>query len=650
MPSLNFQPIFVHYLLTAKTLVIYPSGNSTRGNSTWKRHPALDPNGVHHLQWENRCTSMIRQPIQTMKKTKRKKKYETGTWWIPLIVFIAALAIRLIYLFEISKSATHLVPIVDAENYDTIARMLAADGAMNQKFFWQGFFYPLFLAAVYLVSGGSIIAVKVLQLTLGALTCVLVYILGIRIFDRRTGVLAAAVTALSGPLVFFENELLATGWAAFWSAALLLLILKCERDRSIASYLLLGLCGGLAAITRATFLPFLAAASIWLLVRLYGSVKRRAPVALKGGSLALGFVIITLPVAVLSFQETWQFTFLPQSGAINLYIGNNPDIDTTLMIRPGAEWRDLTRLPTIHGAASGKEDQRYFMDRFRRYVATDPGGYIKGLLKKTVQFLSPRELPRNIDVYIHRRYSRLLSVLVWKVRGFGFPFGLLLPLGLIGLFVHRRRIPPPVYLFLILCPLAIILVFVTSRYRTPVIPVLAVPAAAGFLYLVDVVQSRRWRAAAVAIGVTMSTAVITSLPGPFATERYDYEAEMHCCVGFELSKRERLDEAVLHLEEALRLRPDYGDAHKFLGLIRNRQRRPAEAVEHLRRALELDPDSYLIRYYLGASLTNLGKTEEAVDHLERALEGAKAAKEEALVTRIQALLRSKKTENSPDAP
>lgn len=582
---------------------------------------------------------MIRQPIQTMKKTKRKKKTETGMWWIPLVVFIVALAIRLTYLFEISKCPTYLVPIVDAENYDTIARMLASGGEMNHKFFWQGFFYPLFLAAGYLVSGGSIIVVKVLQLILGALTCVLVHILGIRIFDRRTGVLAAAITALSGPLLFFEDELLATGWAAFWSAALLLLVLKCERDRSISSYLLFGLCGGLAAITRATFLPFLAVASIWLLVRMHGSVKKGAPVALKGGILVLGFVIITLPVAVLSFKETGQFTFLPQSGAINLYIGNNPDIDTTLMIRPGAEWRDLTRLPTIHGATSGEEDQRYFMDRFRRYAATDPGGYIKGLLKKTVQFLSPRELPRNIDVYIYRPYSRLLSVLVWKVRGFGFPFGLLLPFGLIGLFVYRRRIPPPVYLFLVLCPLAVILVFVTSRFRTPIIPVLAVPAAAGFLYLVDALRRRKWRAAAIAICVTAVTAVITSLPGPFATERYDYVAEMHCCVGFELSKRERLDDAVEHLEEALRLRSDYGDAHKFLGLIRNRQRRPAEAVEHLKRALELNPDSYLIRYYLGAALLNLGETEEAAGHLERALKGAEAAKEGVLVTRIRGLLQ-----------
>lgn len=589
-------------------------------------------------------------PIPTMKKTKRKKKTVTGTRWTPLVVFIAALAIRLIYLLEMSKSPTHLVPIVDAENYDTIARMLADAGVMNHKFFWQGFLYPLFLAAGYLVSGGSIIAVKVLQLALGALTCVLVCFLGIRVFDRRTGVLAAAVTALYGPLVFFENELLATGWAAFWSAALMLLVLKCERDRSIAAFLMLGLCGGLAVITRATFLPFLAAASIWLLVKLHGSVKKRAPVALRGGILALGFIMITLPVAVLCLKDTGQFTFLPQSGAINLYIGNNPDIDTTLMIRPGAEWRDLTRRPAVHGATSGAQDQRYFMDRFRRYVVTNPGGYIKGLLKKAVQFLSSRELPRNIDVYIYRRYSRLLSILLWKIGGFGFPFGLMLPFGLIGLFVHRRRIPPPVYLFLVLCPLAVILVFATSRYRTPVIPVLAVPAAAGCLYIVDVVRTRRCRAAAVAIGVTVATAVGTSLPGPFAVERYDYEAEMHCCVGFELSRRDRLDEAVLHLEEALRLRPDYGDAHKFLGLIRNRQQRHAEAVEHLRRALELDPDSYLIRYYLGAALLNLGMTDEAIDHLERALEGAEAAKEETLTARIRSLLQGKTSENSTERP
>lgn len=598
------------------------------------------------------------------KKAKRQKQTGAGMRWIAPAIFIAALVIRLVYLGEMSDSPTFRVPIVDAENYDTIARTIAFDGMMNEKLFWQGPFYPLFLAAVHRVSGGSIIAAKVAQLVLGALACVLVFLAGTRLFDRKTGVIAAAITALCGPLIFFEQELLATGWAAFWSAALILLILEADRKRSIGAYLLLGVCAGLGTITRATFLPFIVVSAIWLLVRLRRSRKRpsaaaargaslaqgRGAAAARGGILAIGFLVVAIPVAILCHTETGQFSFLPQSGPINLYLGNNPDTDKTLMIRPGAEWRELTRLPTVHGSSGGAGDRAFFMDRFRRYVKSEPGGYIAGQLHKAVQFLSPRELPRNVDIYIYRRYSYLLSALVWKARGFGFPFGLLLPFALVGLFTYRRRIPFPLFCYVVIYPAAVILVFVTSRYRTPVVPVLAVPAAMGLRHLVDSLRKGRWRQSAIIAGIVGAIAFLTSLPGPFATERYDYRAEMHCSVGFELSKRNRLDEAVLHLNEALRLRPDYGDAHKFLGLIRNRQRRPAEAVEHLERALAQKTDSYLIRYYLGASLVNIGRTEEAIEHLEEALAGAEAAREQEVAARIRDLLRAKRGENAADAP
>ncbi|HUV36830.1 MAG TPA: glycosyltransferase family 39 protein, partial [Patescibacteria group bacterium] len=589
---------------------------------------------------------------------------------------IAALAIRLVYLGEMSDSPTFRVPVVDAENYDTIARAIAFGGEINEKLFWQGPLYPLFLAMVYKIGGGSIIAAKVAQIVLGALTCVLVLFIGARIFDRKAGVIAAAITALCGPLIFFEQELLATGWAAFWSAALIFLILETDRRRSIGSYLTLGICAGLGTITRATFLPFIIAAAIWLLVRINrrgrktGGITARggdhthgssstatrggdrkhgwAAVAARGGILALGFLVVAIPIAILCHTETGQFSFLPQSGPINLYIGNNPDTDKTLMIRPGAEWRDLTRLPTVHGSTGGASDRAFFMNRFWGYVKSSPGGYIAGLLGKTVQFLGSRELPRNVDIYIYRRYSRLLSALAWKARGFGFPFGLILPFTLIGLYTYRRRIPLPLFLYAVLYPAAIIFVFVSARYRTPIVPVLAVPAAMGLRHFADSIRKGRLRPAAVMAGVVAAIAFFTSLPGPFATERYDYRAEMHCSVGFELSKRGDLDKAILHLNEALRLRRDYGNAHKFLGLIRNRQRRPDEAVEHLERALAQNPDSYLIRYYLGASLLNLGRTREAIDHLERALAGAETAREEEIAEQIRVLLRAKRGEKAPE--
>ena len=92
------------------------------------------------------------------------------------------------------------MPIIDAASYDQHARLLVEKGIFYQRFFWQGFLYPFFLAVVYFFTGGSMLGARLIQILLGSLLCALVYRLGARLFDRRTGVVAGAIAALYGPL------------------------------------------------------------------------------------------------------------------------------------------------------------------------------------------------------------------------------------------------------------------------------------------------------------------------------------------------------------------------------------------------------------------------------------------------------------------
>jgi 4-amino-4-deoxy-L-arabinose transferase-like glycosyltransferase len=563
------------------------------------------------------------------------------------MIFLLALAIRLIYLAEISKSPAFRVPIIDSATYDEHARSLIAGGGFDGRFFWQGFFYPFYLAVVYLATGGSMLWARLVQIVLGSLVCVGVYRLGSIIFDRTAGVAAGAIAALYGPLIFYDVEILDAGFSSIWAMALIMIVLRAEIAKCVWHALLVGACGALSVVTRATFLPFLIAACAWLVYVWWKQSVGWQGIAARAGLLVAGFLVIALPVAGLCQRATGDFSFLPESGPINLYIGNNPRSDETIMIRPGAEWRELTRMPMVQGALSDREDQGVFTRLFLDYVKSHPGGYVAGLARKMVQFFSSRELPRNDDLYIARQYSRLLSALVWKAGRFGFPFGLLLPLALVGIARHARRIPVPIYLFLILYPAAIIAVFVSGRYRVPIVPVLAIPAAAGAIHIIELVRTKRRPAAAATVGAVCALAAATSIAGPFAVEKYDYEAEMHSIVGFELMKQKRMPEALEQFSTALSIDPNWGDAHKYTGLILSQMRRPAEAADHLRKALAQDPDSYLIRYYLGVALLNLGKADEAREMLERARAGALAAKEDALVKEIDRVLASVDARRQP---
>ena len=76
------------------------------------------------------------------------------------------------------------------------------------------------------------------------------------------------------------------------------------------------------------------------------------------------------------------------------------------------------------------------------------------------------EIPRNQELYPARAWSPVLRVLLWKVPGLAFPFGLLLPLAVVGLGVAWRR-APVLAASVVLLGLAVAAFFVTGRYRAP---------------------------------------------------------------------------------------------------------------------------------------------------------------------------------------
>jgi Tfp pilus assembly protein PilF len=78
-------------------------------------------------------------------------------------------------------------------------------------------------------------------------------------------------------------------------------------------------------------------------------------------------------------------------------------------------------------------------------------------------------------------------------------------------------------------------------------------------------------------------------------------------------------EAIAHLEDSLRIRPDYGDAHYNLGVALARSGRPLEALGELDRARGIGPDSAKIQNNIAGALAATGRIGEAVDHLHQAL-------------------------------
>ncbi len=538
-----------------------------------------------------------------------------------VLIFALALVVRLVYLLESTSNPTFNEPIMDASDYDDLARCILDGQTPHTPLFWQPVYYPLFLACVYRVTGASIFAAKLLQIIVGSVTCVLTYRFAARVFDRRTGVLAGILTCLCGPLIFYEAELLATGWAAFWSVVLVALLVRVAEARRWPIAVALGACGGLSVICRPTFLPVFVVGCVWTVV---AGVRVRQPVlavAWKSIAVVAGFVAVALPVSVWNLRSTDHFGMLPSTGGINLYIGNNPNAEETILYRPGREWRALMALPKEHGYTDGMwDEQRYFYGRARQYMREAPAEFLAGLAVKGIQFFSARELPRSVDIYSFRPWSWLLNGLVWKVdHHFGFPFGVLMPLAVVGLVHHARRVPAPIWLLLLLYPLAVILVFPAARYRVPLLPVFCMMASAGCFALVSVARAaawRRWWAYAVGVLVTM---LLISVPGPFRAEQDNYAAELRQFLGNRLFEEKRFDDAVVAYRDALAYAPEDPDVHGKLAEALAALGQVDGAIHHYKRSLAGRPDSATNHACLGTLYAQKGEFSQAIEHYREAL-------------------------------
>jgi tetratricopeptide (TPR) repeat protein len=88
----------------------------------------------------------------------------------------------------------------------------------------------------------------------------------------------------------------------------------------------------------------------------------------------------------------------------------------------------------------------------------------------------------------------------------------------------------------------------------------------------------------------------------------------------DLADVDRTQEAINHAQEALRLKPDYAEAHTALGVALAKQGKTDQAIEEYRTALQLNPDFAEAASNLGAALGGKGQMSQAIEYLQRAVQ------------------------------
>lgn len=539
------------------------------------------------------------------------------TGYVLLLVF--AWSVRLTYLVETSGHPAFRLPLVDAGEYHSIARAWAAGQRPLDKLAWQPWFYPLALAQLYRATGPSVWAAKLLQITVGSATCLLIAALAFALWPRpAVRWTAGLMAALYGPMIHYDGELLAEPWTALALAAAALAAVRYRQHPRDLPALALGALGGLLLFIRP---PALAG---WLPLVAWAACPPRPPAPESRSRLlhlvllAVGFGLAAWPFVHAVQAGTGTARLLPITGGINLYIGNSSHPCETLNIRPGYVWDNLTLLPELHGARTDDEKENFFKTLAWREIRATPGVFARNLVAKSRQFVCSREIPRNIDLYLFRSESFLLRSLAWKIHGFGFPFGLLAGLALLGIWARRPLS------FGLLAPIggyaaAIIAVHVCDRYRIPVLPLFIVLASFGVWSVVDAIRSRQSRRVAMQTGILVAVGIATSLGAPFCAETLDYRPELFRLIATAAYEQNNFALTELYARKAVEENPHDAQAWNQLGLLDARRGNLDAAETLFRRAVDADPACGPAWFNLGKAAARQGRTDEAIRHFRDGL-------------------------------
>jgi len=126
-----------------------------------------------------------------------------------------------------------------------------------------------------------------------------------------------------------------------------------------------------------------------------------------------------------------------------------------------------------------------------------------------------------------------------------------------------------------------------------------------FLGTATYLRNRTWHD-----GITLWSDVVSKSP---------HNSRAHNNLGNWLEMQGRSEEAIVHLSQALRIKPDYSDPHKKLGVIMEGRGNLKDAMRHYAEALKINPDDAGAHNNIGGVLGRQGRLKEAISHFSEAL-------------------------------
>ncbi len=599
-------------------------------------------------------------------QTWRTQAWRTPAWRvqlrrtaIPTALAAVAVLLRLHFVFSLRDTPFFLQHFSDSRLYMQLAEQILGEGIPHAYFMSP--LYPHLVALVWKITGNPELWVRILQAFSGGGVALLTYLLGRKLFDSSTALLAALVTALYAPLIFHDGLLLTESLHTLLVLAHLAVLVSAFRRRNNGYWIAAGILLGLVVITRSTaivFLPTLIV--IWLFMRGEGRPQLRHVLAYAAAAL-----LTLVPTAWHNAATEGVFQPVTSSFGYNLYAGNNAEamglykmpenVDLYTDVN-GRHWAERQTGRSMNAA----EVSAFWRDRALLWMGAHPSDAAALLLRKVVLFFHPGEIDQ-LGLSI-RFYTEEFGPII-GIPASVFPVLLILAATGLALALRFRQGGWVLPVFALVYVLSTAVFFVSARLRLPLMPILILYGAYALVTFVKQTKDGKHRAlllptalgAAVALGLLLlqpevhqgfeqeqiKLGKVAFGEGSYGEAERRFRASLQEQVtvdglvnlGNALAAQHRADEAAAQYRAAIQRDSTYALAWFNFGNLRMQTGSAQYAYGYWKKAVECDPRLAEARRNLGLLLMQAGRLTEAREQLRIYLELERDAERRAEIVR-----------------
>jgi 4-amino-4-deoxy-L-arabinose transferase-like glycosyltransferase len=397
----------------------------------------------------------------------RQKKY----YLLLVGITVLALAIRLFAGWQMYKNdpaVTTPISETDMHTYLAYGRQFK-NGTYTDfggAYYYQPFYSAVYLNGLFRIFGESVLAVVFSQAFLGALTVLLTGLVGSLLGGRKAGVVAALMlTFLRNHILYTPFALIAIVQTFFITLSIYLLILAFKKEKCFF-WISSGLAISCSILCRGNLLLIVPVIILFILLKYKKNYQKSFVII---GVFCLAIYLPQLPFSIKNYQVTGKWTGPSTAGSRVLSIGNNPDAPPGTIDIEDSHYIQYDEYQEVHHWPADK-----LKENVSAWISAHPLQWLELkwrtlllyfshnesfnniTLKESVKFVPWLDAPWLIDSWLAVLLFLSASFRLYRKKSFG----------------KRRR--TLVFTIVFIYVLSVVLFYVLTRYRLPIVPLMCV--------------------------------------------------------------------------------------------------------------------------------------------------------------------------------